>query len=374
MKICGHPVTPFGPEWLDRRVSRILRLRGDFVRDFRLIDYLACLMSTRTSAALNGEIGNDRHLKRDLASMGVFDQAMPLYLLYRLRPFSQLGFSGFEGRHYSQFESMAGDMGRAVDLQNLVTALAFKWILSQDVTHADIPDTPNIESERRQIFFGAAIGLPTFFVAARTRNRFLQRLLPEIRHTRRSNRYPGYIRIHQYAYGQGLLRLMRREAADLVESLELSETLDDLETRLVDAEQYSAAGRLTRGILDEAGADSPLKLSGSEFNTAAEHYYRGTLRRRQMQEGLAHFRDDLETIDAPSSWRRGCYNRYLLELLGGHSAVAFLERHRHAVLDESADEATLQKLLHLFILAIHNLTQSEATRLRSTSSPITPAS
>ena len=41
MKICGHPVTPSGPEWLDRRVSRILRLRGDFVRDFRLIDYLA---------------------------------------------------------------------------------------------------------------------------------------------------------------------------------------------------------------------------------------------------------------------------------------------------------------------------------------------
>jgi hypothetical protein len=374
MKICGHPVTPFGPEWLDRMVSRVLHLKGDFVRDFRLIDYLACLMSTRTSAALNGEIGNDIHLKRDLASMGVFDQAMPLYLLYRLRPFSQLGFSGFEGRHYSQFESFAGDMANAVNLQTLVTALAFKWILDQEVSHADIPDTPNIESERRQIFFGAAIGLPTFFVSLRTRNRFMQRLLPEIRRTRPSNRYPGWIRIHQAEYCQALVRLIRHEAADLVEGLALDTTLDDLENRLMHPEEHSAAGRLTNGILNEAGTDSSLKLSGAAFNTAAENYYRGTLRRRQLQESIDHFRDDLKAIDAPQSWRRGYYNRYLLELLGGGSASAYLEDHRTALLDETADEATLQKLLHLFILTIHNLTQQEAQRMPSTPLPIPPAS
>jgi hypothetical protein len=372
MKICSRPVTPFGPEWLDRMVSRLLHLRGDFVRDFRLIDYLACLMSTRTSSALSGELGNDLRLKRDLADMGIFDQAMPLYLLYRLRSFNQLGFSGFEGRHYSQFENFAGDMGAAVNLQTLVTALAFKWVANGEVTHADLPDTPNIESERRQIFFGAAIGLPTFFVAAKTRNRFLKRLVAEMHRTRPSNRYPGYIRIHQREYGLGLLRLLRREAAELVEGFALEETLDDLERRILSPEEHSAAGRLTRGILEETGARSPLELTGTEFNTAAEAYYRGPLRRCQMQEGLDHLAGDLQGLDAPLSWRRGVYNRPLFDLLEGRNAGEFLERHRGALLDETADEEVLQKIIRLFILALHDQQNCQARNLPSAPEPLTP--
>ncbi len=354
MKIFGRPMTPFGPEWLDRVVSRVLGLKGDFVWDFRLLDYLACLMSTPNSSALNGEVGNDVRLKRDLAAMGIFDPAMPLYLLYRLRPFNQLGFSGFEGRHYSQFENLAGDMSAAVNLQALVTALAFKWIVHQEVTHADIPATPNIESERRQIFFGAAIGLPTFFIASQTPNRFLKRILAGVQGTRSSNRYPGYTRVHQQEYGLGLLRLLRCEAADLVEGFGLAATLDDLEQRLMAPAENGAAGRLARGILAEAGAQSPLDLSGSEFNAAAEAYYRGTLRRRQMQEGLALFAKDLAAIDAPRTWRHGVYNRHLLDLLDGRDARKYLYDHKTAILEETADEAVLQTLIRLFILTLHH--------------------
>ena len=46
IKVFGRPVTPFGPEWIDRAVSSVFGLRGDFVPDFRLIDYLVSLMST----------------------------------------------------------------------------------------------------------------------------------------------------------------------------------------------------------------------------------------------------------------------------------------------------------------------------------------
>ncbi|MBL0712455.1 MAG: hypothetical protein JJV98_02030 [Desulfosarcina sp.] len=374
MKICGRPITPFGPEWLDRMASRVLHLKGDFIRDFRLIDYLVCLMSTRTSPALSGEIGNDTRLKRDLADMGIFDRAMPLYLLYRLRQFSQMGFSGFEGRHYSQFEGFADDLGVAVNLQTLITALAFQHIINKKVTHADIPDTPNTESERRQIFFGAAIGLPTFFVAARTRNRFLKGLLKEIHHTRPSNRYPGYIRIHQREYCLGLLRLIRREAPELIEGFNLGETLDDLEQRVRCPEQHSATGRLTRGILEEAGAKSPLKLSGEEFNTAAERYYRGTLRHHHMREGLALLSEDLDLIDAPQSWRRGVYNRILFDLLNGRSAREFLDSHHKALLDETASEQTLQKLIQLFILVIHDQQKQEETTLSHKEPPTRPTS
>jgi len=53
-------------------------------------------------------------------------------------------------------------MARAVGLQNLLSALAFKYIAEESVTHAHIPDDPFVESERRQIIFGQAVGHPHF--------------------------------------------------------------------------------------------------------------------------------------------------------------------------------------------------------------------
>nr|MDA8165765.1 hypothetical protein [Desulfobacteraceae bacterium] len=156
LKIFGHPVTPFGPPLLDRSLQRLFSLRGDLVPDFRLIDYLVALRSTDQSPALDGRLGSGERLKQDLTAMGVFDSAMSLYLLYRLRKFRAMGFSGFEGRHYSLFASLEHDLSGAVDLQLLLTALAFKYILTGQVSHAHIPDDPTVESERRQIFFGRA--------------------------------------------------------------------------------------------------------------------------------------------------------------------------------------------------------------------------
>ncbi len=165
LKFMGRSLTPFGPEWLDRGLARFLGLKGDYVPDSRLIDYLVALMATDESPALDGCQGNEARLKADLSDMGVFDPCMPLYLLYRARSFETMGFTGFEGRHYSLFESLTGDMGRAANLQMLITALAYKYIVTGQLTHADIPDHPVVESERRQIFFGAAVGIPTFYAA-----------------------------------------------------------------------------------------------------------------------------------------------------------------------------------------------------------------
>ncbi|MBO0861064.1 MAG: hypothetical protein J2P21_21785, partial [Chloracidobacterium sp.] len=173
LKIFGCAMTPCGPSWIDRLLSALFRLKGDWVADFRLLDYLVAVMSTESSPALDGGRGNDERLKRDLADMGVFDVKMPIYLLYRLRQFEVMGFTGFEGRFYSLFESLKEDMGRAVDLQALVTALAFKYQAQGKYTHRDIPDNPFVESERRQIFFGAAIGVPTFFVKRDSPNQLL---------------------------------------------------------------------------------------------------------------------------------------------------------------------------------------------------------
>jgi hypothetical protein len=173
-RILGRPVTPFGPVWLDRLIRRVFGLKGDFVPDFRLVDYLVSLLSTDQSSGLDGSPGNSARLGQDLAQMGVFDTRMPLYQLIRLREFARMGYTGFEHRYYSIFEHVLTDMGNAADMQTLITALAYQYVLNGEVTHAMIPDTPDVESERRQLFFCAALNLPFCYVKTDTWNRFLK--------------------------------------------------------------------------------------------------------------------------------------------------------------------------------------------------------
>ena len=173
LRFCGHSFTPLGPLWLDRLTSGLLRLRGDYLPDVRLIDYLVALQSVEQSPALNGMLGNQEQLKQDLTEMGVFDSRMAIYLPYRMRALAAYGFSGFEGRHYSLFPDLSETFARSVDLQTLVTQMAYRWVIEGTVTHADIPDDPCTESERRQIFFASAIGVPTVFLRADTKNKLL---------------------------------------------------------------------------------------------------------------------------------------------------------------------------------------------------------
>jgi hypothetical protein len=348
----GRAMTPFGPEWIDRWLSRMLGLRGDFVADFRLIDYPAALMSTDESPALDGRLGNDARLKQDLCQMGVFDPAMALYLLYRQRLCASMGFSGFEGRYYSQFADLETDMANAADLQMLITALAYRYILSGEIGHGSIPDTPPVESERRQAFFGSAVGIPTFYVRRDSKNDFLQKLLKETKHSRLSRRYPGHVRVLNLEYRRALIRILKTDAADLIELLNLGPVVEDLAHRTEDPHAGSAGGKLTRGILDAAGAKDPMALSSREFNAAAESYYRGSLRRRQLSEALNRLEKDLAELDSWKMWREGTYSRAMLKILSGRDAVDYLQTVRGDILDERAPVGVLRNLIHLTLLSI----------------------
>jgi hypothetical protein len=352
LKFLGHPFTPFGPNWLDRMISRIFQFRGDFIPDFRLIDYPVCMMSTPQSPALNGALGNDLRLKNDLADLGIYDARMSLYLLYRLRQYSAMGFSGFEGRHYSIFERLMDDMGEAATLQTLITALAFKYVLQGELTHERIPDEPTLESERRQIFFGSAIGIPTFFVRKDTRNEFLLRILRKTERTRPSHRYPGYIRVYNREYRRALMRVLKEDGRDLIEMMNLQEIIRRLEARIENPDD-SAQGRITEGILGVAGASSPLKLSGAEFNQAAERYYRHTLRRRQVEEALLLLEDEFKKIDSHAFCEECLYKEAQQRILGAQSASEFLAGVRKELDDEHPPLDRLRKLIHLILLAIH---------------------
>jgi hypothetical protein len=278
---------------------------------------------------------------------------MSLYLLYKLRQFSAIGFSGFEGRHYSVFENVTKDLAEATNLQVLLTALAYKYVLSGSVTHAHIPDTPSIESERRQIFFGTAIGIPTFFVRKNTGNCFMLRVLKKTKKTRMSRRYPGYVRVHNTEYRKTLLRILKEDGRDLIDMFGLEGALRDLERRIQNPREYAASGRLTKGILDENGATSPLKLSGDEFNTMAEQYYRETLRKRHIIEACNVLLEDcreMETFRAPEG---GAYKGAMGDILGGMDARAFLANSFRDMDELARNPNALGKIIHLLLLTIY---------------------
>ncbi|RPJ82118.1 MAG: hypothetical protein EHJ94_02850 [Deltaproteobacteria bacterium] len=352
-RFLGRSITPFGPEKLDRFLSRLLLLKGDFVTDVRLIDYLVALLSTSESPCLNGMPESDLNLKKDLSDMGVFDESMPLYMLYRLRRRSQMGFSGFEGRYYSLFEDIQEDMGSAANLQLLLTLLAYKLIFEKKISHSDIPDHPTIESERRQIFFGTAIGIPTFYVRKNTRNRLLISILQNVKKTRPSRRYNGYIRVLNIEYRKALIELIRKEAGSIIEMLGLKEMLNDLEKRITEPDTHAASGKLTRGILEKTGSNNPMKLSGEEFNSAAENYYRTDLKKKQIAAALNLFQQDVAELDSWQTWRDGYYNQALLDTLKGAGGEKYLAVCKQDLLNETSDEKDIKKLIHLMLLTIH---------------------
>ncbi|MDK9716576.1 MAG: hypothetical protein OEL57_01560 [Trichlorobacter sp.] len=360
ISIFGQSITPFGPPALDSFISRSFGLKGDFVPDYRLVDYLVCLLSTDRSPALNGQLGNTDLLRRDLADMGVFDEQMSVYLLYKQREFAKMGFSGFEGRHYSLFPTFGGDMGRAADLQTLITALAYKY-MAEGVDHQGIPDDPSLESERRQIFFGAAIGLPTFFVSKDTANSFLGRIIGKTQGVRPSKRYPGYLRVQIHEYRLALLRTLREDGAELIEQMGLQDTIADLACRLREPEQYAASGRLTGGILEQLGSRSALNTEARDFNSGAEEYYRTTLRRHQMAEAFELLQGECRLLDQQVAELDEPLRKALLLVLQGQGADQCMTLIRQDILQEKADIPTLQRLMNLLLVKVHHDQQQTMT-------------
>ncbi len=353
LNIVGYPLTPFGPRRIDQLASSIFHLSGDFVPDFRLIDYLVALLSTEKSPALNGKLHNSQQLKQDLADLGVFDTKMSLYLFDKLREHNNMGFSGFEGRHYSLFDSFMPDMGQAVNLQNLIYLLAFKYIATGQIGHENIPDDPFIESERRQIIFGSAISIPTFFVHRNTGNIFLKHIIEKTQRVRSSRRYTGYNRIYNIEYRRALLGIIRDDAADIIEMLGMRESIRDLEYRINEPDNFAASGKLTRGILNRANAKSPMNLQADTFNLAAEKYYRTVLRKQHIMESFNILREDIIKLDQAVSGVSHEMRSLLHSILRGKNPASFMETAQSEVIRGKAEPQTLEKLVYLILAYIH---------------------
>lgn len=364
ISVFGHPLTPFGPSWLDRAVSTLFSLKGDFIPDFRLIDYLVSLLSTPRSPALDGRSGNTDRLRNDLAEMGIFDSRMSVYLLYKLREFGQVGFSGFEGRHYSLFPSLSTDLAHACNLQQILTALAFRMVATGEISHPSIPDDPSTESERRFPFFASAIGLPTFFVARGTGNLLMRRLISRTSGTRSSRRYSGYLRVPLDQFRLALVNHLETEGKEIIESLGMEGTMDDLRRRLHDHRDASAVGRLTGGIIAGIGRSNPLHLPATEFNREAERYYRTTLKRQHLQEGLDLFDDACRELDKEAESGNGTIREWLAATAGEGGARRLLARVRDDILRERLHATLLRRIIFLLVASIERDADRNAPRAR----------
>ncbi|MGD9732966.1 MAG: hypothetical protein AB7U45_12360 [Desulfamplus sp.] len=356
LKIFSQPLTPFGPETLDQFIRKMFSLKGDIVTDFRLIDYFAAVMSTDENSVLNGRDGNEKKLAMDLQDMGIFDARMSLYMLLRLRKNSVHGFSGIEARYYSTFESLFNDLGDAIQIQRLIMMLAWKYILEEKITHDDIPDTPEVESERRQIFFGSAIGIKTVFIKEKSPNKFLQTILSIVQQRiklTKSVRYAGYYKIKIKDYRIALLDMLEQHGAILIQAPELSRCLKDLRKRIESPVGNQVYDRMVSAILEKENVKDPMDMRAEDFNQACERYLRDDLRKKHAAEGLRILEEDIQMLDLWASFRDPDCKAVLSSILGkDESASNFLSKHKENLLNESLTEDILEKLIQLIVLTV----------------------
>ncbi len=342
--------TPFGPVLPDRLIAAFLGLKGDYLRDYRLIDYPVALLSTETSPALNGHLGNSSRLKADLHSLGIFHKEMSLYVPMKLRTFASHGFSGLEARHYSLFPRFFGDLDRTVDLQLLILIMCYKIISKGMVSHESIPDHPFVESERRQIIFGTATGIPTFYIKKDTPNYFLKTIVSQTRGCRPSRRYSGYLRVKNRQFLLALTRFIKKEAQDVTEMMNMHGTLDDLEERILDPDYFDAADRITRAVLEKSGVKGVYDISARTFNEALENHCIEELKESHMGEGWRVLMEDLSQVVKKHSHTE--LARAVDKLCMGRDPRDFLTFLSGKVRKGTAEPEELSRCLKLAIIAI----------------------
>jgi hypothetical protein len=163
---------------------------------------------------------------------------------------------------------------------------------------------------------------------------------------RRSRRYPGYLRVLLSEYRKELLQVILEDGRDLIEALEMRSTFEDLRDRLKEPEERTTSAKLTRQILEKAGARLPLSLSGREFNQAAESFYREELRVKHLQEGLEVLEQDLRATDSGQMLLAGLSSR-----LKNKKADEFIRGAKRALLAGTASIETVTTTLILLLVA-----------------------
>ncbi|MDO8720867.1 MAG: hypothetical protein Q7J31_01400 [Syntrophales bacterium] len=136
-----------------------------------------------------------------------------------------------------------------------------------------------------------------------------------------------------------------------MEMLNIRDCISDLALRLGEPE-CSAMGRLTRGILQEANAVSPLNMKAETFNLAAESYYRQHLRKHHIEEAIRSLEEDLLDLNNDIRQDDQKTRQALRFVMGDQRAVEFLTNIRKDILTGQLSEEQLKKLIQLLLITI----------------------
>ena len=289
--------------------------------------------------------------------MGIVDRRLAFYMPVRLREFSRMGFSGFEGPYYSLFPTFGRDMALATSLQQMLLMMAYQSALDGSIRAEDLPDDPTSESERRQPFFFTAAGLPAFYVHKRSRNELLKKILRHCGSTRSSWRHPDYLRVSISDFREALLAWLTENARETIEQARADLLMAELRFRLADKTQQ-AHSRLVSGIIEQSAARDALKLPSREFNRLAEHHYRETLRRENLREAFEKLREDAHALARSEHLDLGAIVRHSVRV---QDPVRFLDSIGERLLADGLTEQEAAAVLNLLLL----LSSSEGERNRT---------
>jgi hypothetical protein len=146
-------------------------------------------------------------------------------------------------------------------------------------------------------------------------------------------------------YRRALLKLLRRDAADVIEALGSESLIEDLETRLREPTER-AEGKLLKGILEQAGASDPMLVDAWEFNAAAERFYRSGLRDRHLYEAFAQLKRDFNIYVRSDDFREAVKN------VSDENAERLFAGPREKLELDRISESDLSRLLGVMILVI----------------------
>ena len=93
-------------------------------------------------------------------------------------------------------------------------------------------------------------------------------------------------------------------------------------------------------------------MRAREYNAAAEHFYRGTLKHRFLAQALDEFDADLCRLESETRADQSL-RRAFGTVLGDETPPAFLRKRRAALLAAELPEKELLKLLRLLLVSIH---------------------
>jgi len=149
-----------------------------------------------------------------------------------------------------------------------------------------------------------------------------------------------------------LAKTLAEDGADLISLMGLHDSVRDLFERLKDPDTFSATAKITKPVLADLGVSSPLKARAREFNSAAERYYRDSLKSRFLQEALDLVEEDLEVFDRTDTGLEPAFSRALRYTLQGRQALGLLKSLRASIEQERVSLRDLCVLINLLLISV----------------------